>query len=275
MIEIPEAVVLAKQSEELFSGKKIVSVLAGQSPHKFAWFFGEKEIYGQMLKNKTLSSANARGGFLEIQAEDRTILFSEGMKLSYIPSENEIPAKHQLLIGFENGSYLASSVQMYGGMGCFPSGTLENPYYELACSKPMPGTPPFHLDYFTRIAGNEKMQTKSVKAVLATDQRIPGLGNGVLQDILYNACIHPKRKMGSLSDEEFKLLFDSIEDILQKMIEGGGRDTEKDLLGNPGGYKTLCSKHTVDTACSRCGDMITKKAYMGGSIYFCPECQMV
>lgn|GEM_PF-2077218 len=30
------------------------------------------------------------------------------------------------------------------------------------------------------------------KAFLATEQRIPGLGNGVLQDILWTARIHPK-----------------------------------------------------------------------------------
>jgi formamidopyrimidine-DNA glycosylase len=42
----------------------------------------------------------------------------------------------------------------------------------------------------------------SAKAFLATEQRIPGLGNGVLQDILFTAGIHPKRKMAAISEEE-------------------------------------------------------------------------
>lgn len=275
MIEIPEAVCLSKQMLDFFSGKKILSVQAGYSPHKFAWFYGEPDGYEQIMKGKTIEGAKARGGFVEIQAEDKTILFSEGTKLSYIPSEKEIPKKHQLLIGFDNGTYLSTSVQMYGGMGCFPAGCLENPYYELACAKPMPGSKQFDQDYFKRLVGKESLQNKSVKAVLATDQRIPGLGNGVLQDILYNARIHPKRKMGSLDEEEFRNLYDSIIHTLQAMIDGGGRDTEKDLSGAHGGYRTQCSNNTMNTNCPRCGETITRQAYMGGNVYFCPGCQVL
>ena len=43
---------------------------------------------------------------------------------------------------------------------------------------------------------------KSAKALLATDQMIPGLGNGVLQDILYLARVHPKTKIAVLSPGE-------------------------------------------------------------------------
>ncbi len=57
------------------------------------------------------------------------------------------------------------------------------------------------------------------------------------------------------------------------MARQGGRDTEKDLFGNFGGYITLMSKNTVGKACPVCGGLIQKQAYMGGSIYFCPSCQ--
>lgn len=53
----------------------------------------------------------------------------------------------------------------------------------------------------------------SVKAVLATEQRIPGLGNGVLQDILFNAKINPKRKIGSLADFEKSSLLQAIKQL--------------------------------------------------------------
>jgi formamidopyrimidine-DNA glycosylase len=61
-----------------------------------------------------------------------------------------------------------------------------------------------------------------VKAVLATQQRIPGLGNGVLQDILYNAKRHPKRKLNTLDQEKRKNLFASIKSTLKEMIKQGG-----------------------------------------------------
>ena len=53
----------------------------------------------------------------------------------------------------------------------------------------------------------------------------------------------------------------------------GGRDTERDLFGCLGGYKTRLGKNTAGKPCPVCGDIIKKEAYMGGSIYYCPTCQ--
>ena len=102
---------------------------------------------------------------------------------------------------------------------------------------------------------------------------MPGLGNGVLQDILFGAGVHPKRKMGTLSQRQLGRLFSSIESTLRKMVKEGGRDTETDLFGVPGGYKTILSRKTVGTPCPRCGEAIEKAAYGGGSVYFCAKCQ--
>jgi len=112
-----------------------------------------------------------------------------------------------------------------------------------------------------------------MKALLATEQRIPGLGNGVLQDILFNSGIHPKRKKSTLSDFEKAELFHSLKTTLNRMTEKGGRDTEKDLFGQNGRYKTTLSKNTVNQPCPNCGATIVKEAYMGGAVYYCPVCQ--
>jgi formamidopyrimidine-DNA glycosylase len=70
-------------------------------------------------------------------------------------------------------------------------------------------------------------------------KRIPGLGNDVLQDILWKAKLHPRRKVNSLNEEEKDALFSSIKRTLRMMTEQGGRDTEKDLFGNKGGVMRL------------------------------------
>jgi formamidopyrimidine-DNA glycosylase len=113
----------------------------------------------------------------------------------------------------------------------------------------------------------------SAKAVLATEQRVPGIGNGVLQDILFYAGIHPKRKKSTLTNKEKGELFHSLKSTLKNMTDQGGRDTEKDFLGNSGGYKTILSKNTVNQPCLKCGDLIVKNAYLGGAVYYCPACQ--
>ena len=273
MMEIPEAAVLARQLNETVKGKKITQAEAEHSPHKLTWYHGDPKKYPDLLKGKTISESYPLGGTLEIRAEDAFIALSEGTNLTFLPPGSPLPQKHQLLLKFEDGSVLFVAVQMYGGILCFRMDEVTNPYYLGAKSKPSPLLDAFDRAYFDAILAPEETKKLSAKALLATGQRIPGLGNGVLQDILYNAKIHPKRSAASLSAQEIDALFASVKTTLKEMADKGGRDTERDLFGVPGGYTTKCSKLTVGKPCGVCGGIIEKAAYMGGSIYFCPSCQ--
>ena len=205
--------------------------------------------------------------------ENIDVVFSDGVNLSYFANDHKIPKKHQLLIIFEDSSILCASVQMYGGLLCAKENELDNKYYLTAKEKPSPLLKKFDETYFNSIISDSGLQKLSVKALLATEQRIPGLGNGVLQDILFNSGIHPKKKVSTLSAADFKSIFESVKTTLKEMAEKGGRDTEKDLFGNFGGYKTLCSKNTAGKPCPQCGSPIQKSSYMGGSVYYCDKCQ--
>jgi formamidopyrimidine-DNA glycosylase len=167
------------------------------------------------------------------------------------------------------------SIQMYGGVGSFLDGELDNLYYRVAKEKPSPFSPEFDKVHFDGIISAQEVQKLSLKALLATDQRIPGFGNGVLQDILFNAKMHPKKKVNTLSEKDKRDLFNSVSSTLSAMASQGGRDTELDLFGHPGGYKTVLSKNTVNKPCPVCKTKIKKEAYMGGSIYFCENCQIL
>jgi formamidopyrimidine-DNA glycosylase len=202
-------------------------------------------------------------------------VFGDGVGLRFHDKNNKHPQKHQLLIEFEDSTALSASVQMYGGLLCSLEGELDNPYYLIAKEKISPVSSGFDQRYFDLLISGSEVQKLSVKAFLATDQRIPGLGNGVLQDILYNAQVHPKKKIMALSDNERNNLFISIKGTLEEMTAQGGRDTEKDLFGRPGGYKTKVSKNTVGKLCPTCSSIIKKESFLGGSIYYCDGCQRI
>jgi formamidopyrimidine-DNA glycosylase len=163
---------------------------------------------------------------------------------------------------------------MYGGMEAFQDGENKSGYYLVGKEKASPYDNAFDESYFDGLRQSVK-PTLSVKAFLATEQRIPGFGNGVLHDVLFHARIHPKRKLNTLTDTEFSVLFHSVKDTLKAMRDGGGRDTEKDLFGNAGGYRTVLSNKTLAYQCPVCGDGLKREAYLGGNIYFCPGCQPV
>jgi formamidopyrimidine-DNA glycosylase len=272
MLELPEAAVVARQLNATVTTKTIRNVIAAQSPHKFAWYSGDPAGYRNLLVGKTIDGATSWGGMVEIGVEDVVLVFSDGVNLRFHPTPAEQPPKHQLLIEFEDATSLSATVAMYGGLVCFPRGTNDNPYYLVAQEKPSPLGEHFSSEYFAGLFLPEHAKL-SLKAFLATEQRIPGLGNGVLQDILYQARLHPKMKVAALSASDKETLFDAIKATLNVMRQEGGRDTERDLFGKMGGYRTQVSKNTVGQPCPVCDSPIQKQDYMGGSIYFCPGCQ--
>ncbi len=274
VIELPEAAVLAQQVNQTLVGKRIKNVIAAHTPHKLAWHFGDPQEYGDLLTGKVISGAASYGGQVEITAGKAKLLFSDGVNLRYYDKGTKLPDRHQLLLEFDNGSSLVGWVQMYGGLSAFPEGKNDNKYYLIAKEKPSPLSGDFDEDYFKSLF-DEGTAKLSLKAFLATEQRIPGLGNGVLQDILFNAKMHPKKRGGTLSTADRQVLLDSIKNTLWEMTAKGGRDTEIDLFGKAGAYKTKLSKKTAGQPCPVCGTLIKKEAYLGGSIYYCVGCQKI
>jgi formamidopyrimidine-DNA glycosylase len=273
MIEIPEAVVLAGQVTTSLMGKTIENVTVGSSPHKFAWYYGSPDNYRSITAGKVFRSARSVGGMVEGAADGVRFLFSEGANLRYVPADCVPPKKHQLLVTFSDESMLAASVRMYGGVGVFREGELDNEYYLIALQKPSPLSMDFDERYFRNLLSVPGTEKLSAKAFLATEQRIPGFGNGVLQDVLYTARLNPRQRLGELDDERRGRIFEAVKTVLREMADGGGRDTELDLHGEPGGYTTIMSRRTVGRPCPSCGHPVEKAVYLGGSVYFCPECQ--
>ena len=272
MLEIPEAQTIARQINETIAGKTITHAVAAASPHGFAWYFGEPALYGEMLSGKKITGTASYGGRPEIWAEDMRISFGDGVNVRYFDGGAKLPVKHQLFIELDDGGAICCTVQMYGGLFAFPDGANNDYYYVVAKEKISPLSDEFDAAYFGSLMADDAGKL-SAKAFLATQQRIPGLGNGVSQDILWNAKIHPKRKMSTLSDGEFETLYLTMKSLLRDMTAKGGRDTEKNLFGKPGGYITTMSKKNEGMPCPACGGLIRRMAYMGGNVYVCEGCQ--
>lgn len=274
MIELPEAITLAKQARILLKDKVVTGVYNATHLHKFTFFNGDPSLYGQMLIGKQVQSANGFGIFVDVNFNDNNILsISDGINMRYGDINSKIPQKYQLLITFNDNTFLSFTTSMYGAIALFKN-NIDNKYRTLSLESISPLSTEFDENHFDQLITKEKKNI-SIKALLASEQRIPGLCNGVLHDILFNANIHHKSKIRSLSDENKSNLFSSLKNTLKEMTEREGRDTESDLLGNKGKYKTILSRITYGQPCIKCGDHIQKEAYMGGSIYYCPSCQQI
>ena len=278
MIELPETHVLSEQISQTLVGKTICNVKANTHPHSFAWFSADPSAYGPMLVGKKITGSNPGtgytcGGNTEILCEDMVLVISTPIK--HHEAGKKLPKSHQLLVTFDDDSHMSCTVQMWGSMFCYAVSEIEGdkmPGHFGNVRKPDPLTDAFNEAYFDTLWQDTK-PSLSAKAFLATEQRIPGLGNGVLQDILFNASIHPKRKLETMDDKDMARLYTSTKSTLLEMKNGGGRDTEKDLFNQNGGYQTILSKNTLMYPCRICGSGLLRQAFLGGNIYFCPTCQ--
>ena len=272
MLELPESKVISLQANDILAGKKIVKVHNATNPHKFAFFNGDPAEYHPLLAGRQVLSARGHGMFVDLCCErDTFITIGDGTNMRYYAMAETIPPKYQLAIEFDNGACVVFTVAMYGMIYAYSS-ALDNKYHRGSLNAVSPFDDAFNEQMFENIFKNVSKDI-SMKALLATEQRIPGLGNGVLQDILFNAGIHPKRKKSTLTDFEKGELFYSLKTTLNRMCDDGGRDTEKDFLGQNGRYQSILSKNTVNRPCPNCGGAIVKEAYLGGAVYYCPKCQ--
>jgi formamidopyrimidine-DNA glycosylase len=273
MLEIPESKTISLQAGNALVGKRIKDVINATSPHKFAFYKGDPAGYAKILTGKQVQTTKGHGMFVDIYLDEKiTITIGDGTNMRYYSPFEPRPEKHQLLIAFDDGSCIAFTVAMYGVILAYKD-LLDNPYHQRSLNSISPLDDAFNEAFFDNIFRSTKKDL-SAKALLATEQRIPGLGNGVLQDILFNAGIHPKQKKSTLSDFQKAELFHCLKVTLSSMTDLGGRDTEKDFFGHPGGYKTLLSKNTFNDPCPHCGNSIVKEAYLGGAVYYCPTCQV-
>ena len=271
MLELPESYTISEQIKKSLTGKKISCIEVLNTPHRLAFFHGDVDSYGELLKGQIVMNATHHGGMIEINTEDCMIAFSDGSYPKYYEDKKKFPKKHQFAVYFDDETAVFVSIQMLGMIYVFPKGECTEGYYTLSSSKIDPLCDEFTFEYFRSLyPSNKKL---SAKAFLATEQRIPGLGNGVLQDILWDAGIDPRFNMGEASETDFRTLYASVKKVLNEMCGQGCRDTEKDLYGQKGKYVTKLSKNSLSKPCIKCGHEIRKANFMGGAVYYCENCQ--
>lgn len=273
MFDLPEFVTLAKQMNETLQGKTIQVGRLGNSPHKFVWYNREHDEFERLTKGKTVGKARAKGKWLFIPLEpDYLLLLGEcGGKVLYHAPGSKLPKKYHLVITFEDNSSLTATTQMWGAMELYEEGKEQDREY-VKGMRVTPIEPEFTFKYFNTLASGRK---GGVKGLLTHDQLIPGLGNAIAQDILFRARLHPKHPIADLSEDQRRGLYNAILHTVRQVVEKGGRYDEWDLYGNRGKYVRIMDKNSVGHPCPGCGREVEKIAYLGGTCYFCPDCQKI
>ena len=272
MIEIAEAKVYAKQMAKVLKGKTIVDVNVLATPHTFCWMSATPDIYQSILLGNVIHDVTSTSHYIQIMLNDEVELaVGEDVTFEY-KKEDQKSDKHQLQLTFNDGHVLELKIKLYGFILLGQEDVLKSNYlyYKLAMDAVHPLDPAFTYDHFLTVT-ELNSEKGSVKQALSTNQHIPGLGNGTLQDVLFEAKISPKRKVKTLTEDDKKALYKAVQYKIDEMITFGGRHTTANMFGEKGGYHVIMTNER-DT-CPKCHEALVKEAYLGGKVIYCPYCQ--
>lgn len=276
MFELPEYTLLSRQLNATLSGKTIRQGTLGNSPHKFVWYNRSPQEFDQLTVGKRVGNTSVLGRWMAVGLEPgyRLLLGECGGHILYHAPGGSLPVKYHLSLAFTDDSSFTVMTTMWGAMELFEAGQeLQRQYIKDMRLTPI--DPGFTYDYYSSLLDDLLSQGKrSVKSLLTQDQLIPGLGNAIAQDILFNARLHPRHSLSDLTAGQRQVLFAAIIDTVSLVIKKGGRNDEVDLFGKPGGYVRLMDKNAAGNPCPTCGTVIEKIQYLGGACYFCPHCQL-
>ncbi len=143
----------------------------------------------------------------------------------------------------------------------------------LAPLGPEPFGDGFSARYLKEAIGSRRAQ---IKPLLLDQKVVSGIGNIYVDEILYDARLHPRRKANTLSGTEWEALYDAVKKNLAAGIEHRGTTVRlyRDLLDRPGShqdYLRVFEKH--GQPCPACGGEVVREQVGGRPTHYCPACQ--
>ena len=276
MLEYPEVKTIARQAQEHIVGKTIQSAEFLSPERKFVFCANSVEDFHKRLEGRSIERMHSYGNHLFFITEgDMALNIGDtGGKLLYHTEDKTIPKKKDILITFTDGTTLTHSVAMWGFIGAQTPDEMAKSLKHMQDEAIEPIRETSSLDHFLAfVADYEDAVRTSSKKFIISRKYFTGLGNGYVQDILWHAAIHPRRKMNTLTEDELGRFFESFLLVSEKATAAGGRTTERDLFNQPGGYEPILYRKTLGEPCTKCGAHIEKFSFEGGACYICPTCQ--
>lgn len=115
-----------------------------------------------------------------------------------------------------------------------------------------------------------------VKVALMDQKIVAGVGNIYSNEACFMAKIDPRKKVGNLTDSEFKRIYQGVVESLKQGIKYGGstRVHFVDPDGKKGYFLDYALVYWRDgLQCRECGGKIKKIQLRGRGTYYCPKCQ--
>lgn len=104
-----------------------------------------------------------------------------------------------------------------------------------------------------------------LKSALMDQELIAGLGNELVDEILWRAGLHPRTAVADLDDETRRRLHEVMQDVLDRSVRAGHVPSGRGWLNG--------RRDAEEPACPRCGTPLVRERVAGRTTYWCPTAQ--
>lgn len=189
--------------------------------------------------------------------------------LHVVPSGEDIPASARFVVELESGkSLLYTDSRAIGRIHLHTAQEVETLLGDLG---PEPLSRAFTAQ---RFADSARASAQPAKTFLMDQRHVAGLGNIYAAEALFEARIHPARKMKSLRRPRLDALHAAITGILRKAVKLAAAEYQRPgYWGEEEWDFPLQVYDREGQPCLVCGTQIRRITQGGRSTYFCPRCQ--
>jgi formamidopyrimidine-DNA glycosylase len=270
MPELPEITVIARQMNNEIKGKRIADFEVKQ-PKNLNIPVPE---FTRTAEGKLIHNVSSRGKWLFIKLDPSYFMLINlgmGAELLYFNPTRKLPEKYHFKLTFADKTGFTAHFWWFGYIHLVAENGLSNDKLTAQLGKSATDET-FTLKYFKELLAKKKT---GIKSFLLDQKNVAGIGNVYVQDILFEAKLHPNRKISTLSEKEIIGLYNAIQDVLRRSIQLGGLAYERDFYGQRGKFTAdhFLVGYKQGKPCPECGTTIEKIKTGTTSSYICPKCQ--
>ncbi|MBK0404036.1 DNA-formamidopyrimidine glycosylase [Adhaeribacter sp. BT258] len=269
MPELPEVETLRKYLEATSMHQKITGFTAVDAKRQItmpAEDFREQIMGRQMVKTTRI------GKHLLVTLDNGKVLslhFGMTGDLHYYRIPEDAPRFERATFFFDSGFKLAfADSRKFGRIGLWESETVYKTAKKLG---------PDALEISgAELAKSLRKRKTALKSALLDQKILAGIGNWLVDEILFQAKLHPEIIAAELTDPEIQNLLEATQNVLQISIEEEAvyRQMPATFLIHSREWDD--SPHAEKDAhknCPRCKTEITKMVVGGRATYICTQCQ--
>jgi formamidopyrimidine-DNA glycosylase len=213
---------------------------------------------GRSLVGRVVGTPRRRGKWLIVPTADEgpTLLFHFRMtgELVWL-DDGETSDEDAVAFHLEDGTLSYRSRRRLGGVTYLRA--AQDP--EEVVGPLGPDADQLDREQLAEILGGRR---GGLKSTLMDQRRVAGLGNELVDEILWRSYLHPRRPAAELEDDELDELHRQLRMVLRPSIRAGHV---------PSGPTWLNGQRRVEgPSCPRCGDQLERARVAGRTTFWCP-----